>query len=893
MFNKKSVVKILATFMAAILFGFVVSASVMAADVDEDLLENKIVTETPGEINEEVTEETSKEISEEIPEVEVPVLSEEDENNEELPVVEDNHSSDEEQKAEETQNDTSALRRDGSNGTNKKILMKSGKMLLGATPNGGSSYDDSLAASDLVSKLLGGSISASNQNKYGGVYYYEGPEEDFGLSEGVVLTTNSCSSDIEDPELAALISAEEQSYGYFDDIDGIWHRHTSCLDFRLVATGTLLNFNYVFASCEFPEGPTFNDVFGLFVSVNGAPYENIAMLDNGRYITMTNLRAGVDGTQLSYGVDEPEPGIEYDYFTSKEVDVDIADNPMNGVSNLFTASKAVNIGDTVDIKFVIADVGDTSYDSMVIIQAGSLSFDAPKTKTNYSDEMITDFEPGSTYEISCEEESFLFTIDSTGSIPLQGTDKNGKPYDFIGKKISIVKKGDGVTIGDFDPQNVTVSDRPAPPQEPVKVTDKEDEDNITNADIITSENKIVIVAEEGTVYSLDGENWFGPDENGYVIFDELLPGQEYVVKAHKPATSKKPASEEKEILITIEETPVVSSQSTENPRIYETNKWTDKVIYNGEELFIDPITGDCIIVGDGESHDLIVIDKAGNKKTIHDVVGYSVKTHRFENYQEDPNYPGKLVARCEDDGCEEIDIMAIPPVDFNASSEIEKIDSIEDQGSIRADVISLEGENVTQVSGLTIDVAKNGLSNSGYNLKEMYTDNSQFDVSMIIEPITDEEDIEYAGEYLKKVENPSAKIVKSLDIYIQMYKDNIGPDLLSDTKVPLTLKFKLGADELAPAGKYREYFVYRVHDDKITKLDSTFDKNTGTLTTKSSLYSEYFIGYTETDAPVPGPEPGPGTSASGSGPVLIAASTVSPVFWRIHSSHPKREIPMR
>ena len=54
--------------------------------------------------------------------------------------------------------------------------------------------------------------------------------------------------------------------------------HTSSLEFTLTATGNLLNFNYVFASGEFVCGAEYNDVFGLFVSVNGSEYENIAKI---------------------------------------------------------------------------------------------------------------------------------------------------------------------------------------------------------------------------------------------------------------------------------------------------------------------------------------------------------------------------------------------------------------------------------------------------------------------------------------------------------------------------------------------------------------------------------------------------------------------------------------
>ena len=41
---------------------------------------------------------------------------------------------------------------------------------------------------------------------------------------------------------------------------------------------------------------------------------------------------------------------------------------------MFTVQKEVNVGDTLRIKFVIADVSDPNLDSFVMIKGDSLSF---------------------------------------------------------------------------------------------------------------------------------------------------------------------------------------------------------------------------------------------------------------------------------------------------------------------------------------------------------------------------------------------------------------------------------------------------------------------------------------------------------------------------------------
>lgn len=311
----------------------------------------------------------------------------------------------------------------------------------------------------------------------------------------------------------------------------------------MTATGTLLNFNYIFTSCEFNQSATYNDIFGLFVSVNGGAFENIAKLDNSKHITITNLRAGRDGTQLTNGTGTGIGGVgtKYDYFAVTDFGMPNGDSQnCNGVTPVFNAQKEVSIGDTVTVKFAIADVGDTGYNSYVVIEAGSLSFNAPNANVDYSREFLKNLDAGREYAITVEHSTYRLTADSTGMIPLTGTDLDGKSYSFIGKTISVVRKGNGIE-GDSEPQNILVANRPGAPASPSAPATTP---TLGTSDVVTTSNSITITPEAGTEYSIDnGATWHKPDAStGKVTFTGLTTGSRITILTRFSATNDAPAS---------------------------------------------------------------------------------------------------------------------------------------------------------------------------------------------------------------------------------------------------------------------------------------------------------------------------------------------------------------
>ena len=395
-------------------------------------------------------------------------------------------------------------------------------------------------ATDLVDVILGKGIVATNQQKNGTVYTFGNGDVDIGLPSGILLdTSGKIPNTTQDPDLAALCSSLGVQYG----------GDTSVLEFEMQATGTELVFNYAFGSAEFNQSPSFNDVFGLFISINGGPYQNIALItrSDGTQVpvTIVNLRAGIDGTEMNNGKSTTlGPSVTHTLFTEKALTLI---GTTNGISNVFTASQLVNIGDTIKLKFAICDVGDTGVNSFVFIEAGSLQFNAPDGKNDYYGEEIHNLDPGAEFEITCGGDTHPVTSSSAGRIPMEGTDDNGDSYSFLGETITIVKKGDGVHQ-DSPPQTLTVADRP-------EVVDLDTSQGAR--EISTTDTSIILTLDpsdpdrmrqeyrlfDGNGNPISGYDWVNAgDQGGNLHFDGLDPDTEYIVKIYVPATDDYPKS---------------------------------------------------------------------------------------------------------------------------------------------------------------------------------------------------------------------------------------------------------------------------------------------------------------------------------------------------------------
>ncbi len=374
------------------------------------------------------------------------------------------------------------------------------------------SADSSFSANELASKLSP-DIDFTEVSGYGDVYYMTDAMDTLGIEKGIVLDTagnNILGSSQIDDDLEALIEANDK------EISG--NGHMSALQMTMTATGNLLNFNYVFASREFDQNAKYNDIFALFVSVNGGDFENIAKLNNGQNVTITNLRAGEDGEQLSQGSSTSiSTGTQYDYFKAVSLNLieNDTDTKVNGISNLFNAQKEVSVGDTVTLKLVISDVGDTDYNSFVIIEAESLSF--LNVGIDYNDESLISLEPESTYKITLDNNEYIMTTDDNGNIPLTGVDDNEQPYTLLGETFAIVQiDSTGEPIS--EEKEVTVSKRPevSTPDLPLE-SEVEKPAEVSVGELSLDGEYLVITPKEGQVYSVDGGvTWLEADTDGKI-----------------------------------------------------------------------------------------------------------------------------------------------------------------------------------------------------------------------------------------------------------------------------------------------------------------------------------------------------------------------------------------
>lgn len=394
-----------------------------------------------------------------------------------------------------------------------------------------------LSGESLVNSVLGGGITASDITARGTIYTFTHGINIVGIDSGIILETSGrIANSYHDPDLANLMD-----YSYGGD--------TASLEFTIISTGTLLNFNYVFVSTEFDQDPKFNDNFGLFVSVNGSSYENIATipLTTGAEvpININNLRSGINGnhetTRSSISAETSAHNYQqHSLFNSTPININNSTQPINGVSNVFNAQKSVQPGDVVKIKFAIADVSDKAYDSYVLIEADSLSFEEQMARINYPREVIEKLYSGRNYEITADETTYHFTSSSNGEIPLAGTDKNGEEYDFMGEGISIVRKGIG-SMPDSDPQYIAVANRPTAPDVNLVMPTGEPDDMFID-DIEITENSITIDGGATQEYSIDLADWQSPDDSGHVTFSDLTPNESYTVYTRYTATDDAPAS---------------------------------------------------------------------------------------------------------------------------------------------------------------------------------------------------------------------------------------------------------------------------------------------------------------------------------------------------------------
>lgn len=195
--------------------------------------------------------------------------------------------------------------------------------------------------------------------------------------------------------------------------------------------------------------------------------------------------------------------------------------------------------------------GATATYSVVFSIGGNDSANITKLHVNYTTEELSGMGSDHNYEITVDGVTYTLKPDADGNVPLVGTDLNGTSYDFIGKTLSIVRKGN-TGESDSPAQQLVIAGRPATP-------------SLAAGDIAATDDSITITPQAGAEYSIDGGNtWHKADVlTGKVTFSGLTKGSQVTVLVRTAATSSAPASNPSTGIAVTVTSPVVISIATQ------------------------------------------------------------------------------------------------------------------------------------------------------------------------------------------------------------------------------------------------------------------------------------------------------------------------------------------
>jgi len=318
--------------------------------------------------------------------------------------------------------------------------------------------------------LLGGGVTVSNvtyngwavfQPQAGSGSFTNGSTTNLGLDAGIILSSGLATSAVGPAGDQYTIASDATGTGSDPDLlaittPGNLINDKAILEFDFVPTGDSLDFNYVFASEEYPgyECPnnvSFNDVFGFFLSGPGitGPYSNNAT--NIALVPNTSLPVSI---QTIHGGGFGCPAVNDDYF------IDNLNGPtlvFGGLTTVLQARAQVVCGATYHIKLAIGDAGDESYNSAVFLQAGSFHSNTLPTLsagTLTGDGNVAEGCEGATFTVIRPE-----GVDTTVTVPylLGGTATPGTDYPAFPNPLVIPEGQDSVTFN-FLPYSDGVSE---------------------------------------------------------------------------------------------------------------------------------------------------------------------------------------------------------------------------------------------------------------------------------------------------------------------------------------------------------------------------------------------------------------------------------------------------
>lgn len=233
-------------------------------------------------------------------------------------------------------------------------------------------------APDLVTQIIGEGIEYDNVVFSGSLQsagIFTDGSVPFGIDQGIVLSTGSAAAMNSGGDYLSEGNAYDQDLAELVPQSTIYDAVSLQFDFK--PTEEVINFQYVFASEEYPnyvpepgESGSYNDVFGFFVTTdldgNDPVKQNIAVLPNTTMpVAINNVNRYTNSNFYVANNDWTE---ESAFLKNNTV----YDSNMGGYTIVLNAEANVNVGEWNRIKIAIADAGDSGFDSNVLIKG--LSF---------------------------------------------------------------------------------------------------------------------------------------------------------------------------------------------------------------------------------------------------------------------------------------------------------------------------------------------------------------------------------------------------------------------------------------------------------------------------------------------------------------------------------------
>ncbi len=274
---------------------------------------------------------------------------------------------------------------------------------------------------------------------------FTGGSTDIGIEQGIVIgtgevqkiggpsssesSTSTSNLDVRDPKLEDIIGTD-----ILKDV--------ASYEITFIPSSDTIQFNYVFASEEYPEFvcSEFNDVFGFFITgpnPSGGTYnqQNLAIVPgtDNLPVSINNVNPGMAGSSGTDSNCQTLANLEFsDFFNFNNSEHLIFD----GILEPFVAAAKVIPCETYIIRFSIADAVDFLKDSAVFLEGKSFS-------SNVVDVKAVTFSTNGTITEGCAQATLTFELpeNSNGgqqiSFELIGTAENGVDIELLDTDIMI------------------------------------------------------------------------------------------------------------------------------------------------------------------------------------------------------------------------------------------------------------------------------------------------------------------------------------------------------------------------------------------------------------------------------------------------------------------------